>query len=112
MNAMHYISDFIRLPHISDPFIFIPKCYFNNNGWDGVLNNSDKLLFHQAVVELLRTGLSIKSIEFISDRTYPTNTIQIGNPYFQLISRPEANILFEENCTFRYNHEKIEFYSV
>jgi hypothetical protein len=115
LNAMHYItrdSVDIKLPHVSDPFVFIPKSYYGENGWKGFVENSDNLLFHTAVGYLVDNGLSINSIQFISDRTYPTNTIQVGNPYFILICRPEAGVVDEDQYRSRYNHEKIEFYVV
>jgi hypothetical protein len=113
MNAMHYIDDsrdHRRLPHISDPFIFIPKSLFFQDGdWKGLLNNSSHLLHHKVVGELVKNGLSIKKIGFISNHIYPTNTSQCSNPFFRLSGRNEGPEMPIKTRNTIYIADTIEF---
>jgi len=110
MNPMHYLSKDSKLPHISDPFIFIPKLFFYEKGyWKGILENSKHLLYHQCVGDLVKNGLSINEIKFISNKIYPTNTLQYKNPYFKLASRSEGGDMPNNLKDTLWNHEDLSF---
>ena len=107
INAMSYWEN-TNLPHISDPFVFIPKSFFfEKNDWKGLIPNSDRLLYHSAAAYLIRNcGISINDIGFMIKRTYPTNTQQEENPYFRLNGRSEGPVLTNYML---YDEEKQEF---
>jgi hypothetical protein len=108
MNAMHHLAN-SKLPHISDPCIFIPRAYFFENKWKGLLENTHHLLYHQACGELIKNGLTMNSIGFISEKTYPTNTEQFRNPYFRLNSRPEGPEIPSNFLNIHFDCKTLEF---
>jgi hypothetical protein len=91
---------------ISDLFIFIPKKYFTPfNQWNGLLSNANRMLHHHSVQELIRNGLSLNDFEYVTDRTYIANTMQLTNPLYAINCRLEGPTFVNGYSNRRYNKE-------
>jgi len=103
-NVMSIEYHKVSFPHISDTFCIIPKKYYHhNNSWKGIIENSNNLLYHQAVNYLLLNGLTLDDIDFFTDKIYVANTIQSKNPLYKLNSRPEALDIRDCDKNLRYD---------
>jgi hypothetical protein len=78
-------------PCISDLFCIIPKKYYSSFGeWNGLLENGEVILSPNSLRDLLRRGLTLNDIDFISDKLYIANTSQSWNPLYKINCRNEA----------------------
>lgn len=74
---------------IANVFCFIPKKYFFPFlMWTGITNCH--FFYPHAIKDLLKNGLSLYDVNFISDKTYIANTIQSKNPLWCINCRPEG----------------------